>query len=234
MSQSLYFSRSSRRHLHATSERVDTARGLCRWLFKRMRPERGHGTKSFAQAKRASQAPSSVTSSCFETRFPERRIEFESVAEVAPGLVRAVASAFRESGDIKVIGVGVFPSVFLRRAARKVVQNLLAFARPAELVQGKGRVNLRLSARVPAERPGRLSLSDSLFPRLTRAVTLTLGFERLAQPVKRRLVMGLVRLADAEIRRILEGPAKRRLRFLRPARPQLALPLLEIGPDVNA
>src|SRR6266700_1841084 len=46
--------------------------------------------------------------------------------------------------------------------------------------------------------------------------------------------MGLVRLADAEVRRILEGPANRRLRFLDPARPQLALPLLEIGPDVNA
>ena len=46
--------------------------------------------------------------------------------------------------------------------------------------------------------------------------------------------MGLVRLADAEVRRILEGPAKRRLRFLDPARPQFAPSLLEIGPDVNA
>ena len=183
MSQSLYFSRSPTRHLHATSERVDTARGLCRWLFKRMRPERGHGTKSFAQAKRAYQAPSSVTSSCFETRFPERWIEFQGAAEVVPGLVRVVASAFRQSGDIKVMGACVFPSVFLRRAARQFVQNLLAFARPAELVQGKCRVDLRPSARVPAERPGRLALSDSLFPRLTRAVTLTFGFERLAQPV---------------------------------------------------
>src|SRR5205823_2328221 len=65
---------------------------------------------------------------CFEAGFPERRIEFEGAAEVAPGLVRVVAGAFSESGDIKVIGACVFPSVFLRRAARQVVQNPLAFA----------------------------------------------------------------------------------------------------------
>src|SRR5205823_13670779 len=99
----------------------------------------------------------------FEAGFPEQRIEFEGAAEVVPSLVRVVASAFRKSGDIEVMGAGVFPSVVPRRAARQLAQNLLAFARPAELVQSKGRVDLRLSARVPAERPGHLALSDSLF-----------------------------------------------------------------------